>query len=71
MKLAKDFNCVSMGEIYPRVIPAGEECPPELIESARALGLLEEEKKGAGDGKETGAKTGTDKKPGGAAGAGA
>lgn len=40
MKLAKDFECCPLGEIYPRMIPAGEECPPELEESARALGLL-------------------------------
>lgn len=42
MKLAKDFECVPDGEIYPRVIPAGDECPPELIDVARNLGLLAE-----------------------------
>ncbi|WP_003612632.1 MULTISPECIES: hypothetical protein [Methylosinus] len=70
MKLAKDFYCAPMGEIYPRTIPAGEACPPELVDSARALGLLEEEDKGAGDGK-AGGKPGADKKAGGATGAGA
>jgi len=42
MKLAKDFECCPLGEIYPRIIAAGEDCPPELEESARALGLLAE-----------------------------
>lgn len=70
MKLAKDFYCAPKGEIYPRVIPAGEACPPELVDSARALGLLEEEEKNAGDGK-AGGKAGADKNAGGATGAGA
>lgn len=48
MKLAKDFLCVPPGEIYPRVIPAGEDCPQEHVGSARALGLLAED----ADGKE-------------------
>lgn len=47
MKLAKDFECCPKGEIYPRVVAAGEECPPELEESARALGLLAEEGDGS------------------------
>jgi hypothetical protein len=43
MKLAKDFECCPKGEIYPRIIAAGEDCPPELEASARALGLLAED----------------------------
>lgn len=42
MKLAKDFECVPDGEIYPRVLPAGSECPAELVDAARSLGLLAE-----------------------------
>jgi len=43
MKLAKDFECCPLGEIYPRILAAGEDCPPELEASARALGLLAED----------------------------
>lgn len=41
MKLAKTFLCVPDGEIYPREIAAGEECPRELEPAAAELGLLE------------------------------
>jgi hypothetical protein len=41
MKLTKEFRCVPPGEIYPRELAAGEECPAEFEESARALGCLE------------------------------
>lgn len=51
MKLAKDFECCPLGEIYPRILAAGEDCPPELEESARALGLLADE---GGDGAQGG-----------------
>lgn len=51
MKLAKDFECCPLGEIYPRILAAGEDCPPELEASARALGLLAEE---GGDGAQGG-----------------
>jgi len=53
MKLAKDFECVPAGEIYPRVIPAGEECPEELIDAARSLGLLADEKPAKDDAKKS------------------
>jgi hypothetical protein len=39
-KLTKDLFGQPDGEFMPRVIPAGEECPPELIEAARDLGAL-------------------------------
>lgn len=42
MKLLKDFDAVPDGEIYPRTIPAGEECPPELLPQALALGLVDQ-----------------------------
>lgn len=40
-KLIKDLFGQRDGEFVPRVIPAGEECPPELIEAARELGALD------------------------------
>jgi hypothetical protein len=39
-KLTAAFRCVRAGEIYPEEIAAGEECPPEHEESARAQGCL-------------------------------
>lgn len=42
MRLKTSFVCVPAGEIYPREIPAGEECPQELESAARALGLLDD-----------------------------
>lgn len=44
-KLTKAIQGVANGEVYPREFAAGEECPPELEEAARALGALG--KKGA------------------------
>jgi len=43
MKLAQPLVCVPAGEIYPRVIEAGEECPPEFEAMAKDAGLLESE----------------------------
>ena len=40
MKLRADFFCVPPGEVYPRTLAAGEECPPALEAAARALGKL-------------------------------
>jgi hypothetical protein len=40
MKLIKPLWCVPPGEIYPRELAAGEECPPEFEESARLQGCL-------------------------------
>lgn len=39
-KLSKDLFGQPDGEFLPRVIPAGSECPPELIEAAKAMGAL-------------------------------
>lgn len=44
MKLTKPLRCVPPGEIYPRELPAGEECPAEFEESARLQGCLDAEK---------------------------
>lgn len=40
-KLTKDIFGVVDGEVYPKIIPAGEECPPELEAAAREIGALE------------------------------
>lgn len=40
MKLTKAFTCVPPGEIYPVVLEAGEDCPEEYEDSARAQGCL-------------------------------
>lgn len=45
MKLAKPLLCVPAGEIYPRLLEAGEECPPEFEALAKEAGLLEPEQK--------------------------
>ena len=39
-KLIKPFRGVRDGGIYPTEFAAGEECPPELIAGARAVGAL-------------------------------
>lgn len=44
MKLTKPIFAVWPGEIYPREIPAGEDCPAELEQAAREFGALEEPK---------------------------
>lgn len=41
MKLTRDFEAVPNGEIYPRVLSAGEDCPPELEAHAIALGVVD------------------------------
>jgi hypothetical protein len=41
MKLTKDFYCVPKGEIYPVVMKAGQECPPEYEAAARETGALD------------------------------
>lgn len=43
-KLTKSLFGAPNGEIYPREIPAGEECPPELEDAAREAGALTETK---------------------------
>jgi hypothetical protein len=40
MKLTKPLFCAPPGEIYPRWLEAGDECPVEFEESARAQGCL-------------------------------
>lgn len=40
-KLTKDFQCVPAGAIYPVTLAAGTECPPELLDAAIALGLID------------------------------
>ncbi len=66
MRLAKDFECCPLGEIYPRVIKAREECPPELEASARELGLLADESGGGGQNDGSGDDDQTDGGDGGA-----
>lgn len=41
MKLKKAITGVPDGEVYPREIPAGEECPPSLEAYAAEIGALE------------------------------
>lgn len=48
MKLIKPFRGVPKGEIYPRQYQAGDDCPPELLATARELEAVEQEKKSAG-----------------------
>lgn len=40
MKLTAALYGVPAGAVHPRWFEAGEECPPELLEAARALGAL-------------------------------
>lgn len=46
MKVLKPFLGCPDGHVYPILIKAGKECPPELEEAARALGALEPERGG-------------------------
>lgn len=41
-KLKSDLFGVKAGEVHPATIPAGEECPPELLEAALELGAVDE-----------------------------
>lgn len=40
MKLTAALYGVPAGAVHPRWFEAGEECPPELLEAARSLGVL-------------------------------
>jgi len=40
-RLMADLLGVRAGQIYPEVIPSGSECPTELLDAARELGILE------------------------------
>ncbi|WP_196774284.1 hypothetical protein [Rhodovulum sp. MB263] len=42
MKLTKPLFAAPPGEIYPREIPAGEQCPAALEQAAREAGALDE-----------------------------
>lgn len=42
MKLNAEFQGAPNGEIYPITYAAGDECPPELEDAARSLGVLDE-----------------------------
>lgn len=44
MKLTKDIYGVPDGEIYPRVIEAGQECPDNLAAYAEGEGAIEKAK---------------------------
>lgn len=57
MKLQKPFKGVPNGKIFPIQYKAGDECPPELEDGARALGALPAKKTAAAGGK-TGGKSG-------------
>lgn len=41
MKFIKQFKGVRDGEIYPETFQPGEECPPELVDAALSLEVLE------------------------------
>jgi hypothetical protein len=41
-KLNADLLGVRVGDVYPTLIAAGEDCPPELEAAAQALGILDE-----------------------------
>ncbi|MFZ5745271.1 MAG: hypothetical protein ACOY7T_12415 [Pseudomonadota bacterium] len=36
MKFIKRFLGVKAGDVYPTMFEAGDECPPELLEAAKA-----------------------------------
>ncbi len=42
-KLIADVFGVVTGEVYPKIIAAGADCPPELEDAALAIGALESE----------------------------
>ncbi len=46
-RLIKPLNGVPNGEVYPREIPAGAECPPELEDAAREIDALESDAEAA------------------------
>lgn len=41
MKLKGELVGVPEGEVYPQTFAAGTDCPPELVEAALELGVLE------------------------------
>lgn len=57
MKFKKPFRGVPKGQIMPVQFKAGDDCPPELEDAARAFGALPAKKTAASGGK-TGGKSG-------------
>lgn len=52
--VTRPFEGVRAGEIYPVVIEVGDECPPELLAAAIALGCVDvADGQNAGDGDDT------------------
>jgi hypothetical protein len=43
-KLTKPIFGVVSGEVYPTELQAGTDCPPELLDAARAFGAVDENK---------------------------
>lgn len=41
MIFSKEFRGVRDGEIYPETFQPGDECPPELVDAALSLEVLE------------------------------
>lgn len=41
MIFSKEFRGVRDGEIYPETFQPGDECPPELVDAAQSLEVLE------------------------------
>lgn len=44
-KFSAPFSGCRRGEIYPTAFAPGDECPDELVDAARATGVLAEEAK--------------------------
>jgi hypothetical protein len=40
MKFSKPFLGVPKGEFYPVAYQSGDECPPELLDAAKSLGVI-------------------------------
>lgn len=41
MIFSKEFRGVRDGEIYPTTFQPGDECPPELVDAAQSLEVIE------------------------------
>lgn len=41
MIFSKEFRGVRDGEIYPETFQPGDECPPELLDAAKSLEVLD------------------------------
>lgn len=41
VKLEKDLFAVKPGEVYPQLYVAGTDCPAELVDIAKEIGVLE------------------------------